>query len=171
MLRAFPVCRTLWQVAVGFVNYHKRAVTLPEGCKDLIDLLRSNRSPTLDVMASPVGKAQVVHGDSELGSLSNIRNYVEKVFNGGAAQCVLTIVLEREELTLFLCRIPEPAGLNASVWFPDDLNHVMVMRAFFLRWNLEVPPEGSVPFKIHSAKIQRTWQVSPKPPARAQFTE
>lgn len=154
-----------------FVDYNKRSVSLPEGCKDLTDVLEQTRSGLAsgDLPLLNVG-GRTVRGGTEIGGLADTANYVGKVFGGKAEQQFLMIFLEREHLTINIFRAAE-AGLKASIWFPDDESTVRTMRSFFERWGLKVPPEGSLLLMLSGAKLQRTWDIFPVPLTPTQLTD
>ena len=55
-----------------FVNYKKRGISLPAGCKELIDLLEpSNRRKVNDLLA-PSPDVKVARDDSFISNLSDI---------------------------------------------------------------------------------------------------
>src|SRR6185436_10708188 len=66
-----------WRMS-EFVNYNKRSVTLPTGCKDLIDVLGQNKSSDI---ASISSGERITTGCGEGGAIavSKIGEYVRKV--------------------------------------------------------------------------------------------
>jgi hypothetical protein len=76
-----------------FVNYNKRSVTLPPGCKNLIDVLRSRPDKQFQKFAERLKRARVTHDESVMGKVSDVPKYVGMVFASRGLVCVLEIGL------------------------------------------------------------------------------
>jgi hypothetical protein len=79
-----------------FVNYRKRGITLPKGCKNLFDVLQSHGLPKLasgvQTGAIPADEEPVVtRGESVTGKLSDIGKYVAMVFESRARSFLLMV--------------------------------------------------------------------------------
>jgi len=96
-----------------FVNYQKRGIELPPGCKDLIDVLRlpsstEGSTPAMSWQRSVPVDVQAV------GRLSNVPAYVSMVVNSPSEQFLLMIGTTDKRLSVMLCR-RESTGVLALI--------------------------------------------------------
>src|SRR2546429_5788090 len=99
-----------------FVNYNKRGVTLPPGCKDLSDLFkpkgqRNAPGPILSVEQPPVMREETI-----TATLAEIEQHVAMVFPSRARMFALEIFLPGEPPTVQIIRM-EGMEISASVSF------------------------------------------------------
>jgi hypothetical protein len=152
-----------------FVNYSTRNVSLPDGCKGLIEVLRKEKSSKPIAFGLSPNKDKVTRGGSEVGSLADVGRFIVRLFQTSAPEQFFMTFLECERVTVSVFRVPDQ-GLKASIWFPDNSDMVRVMRTFFERWGLKVPAEGSLPL-MFATGMKRTWDISPMPSTASELTE
>jgi hypothetical protein len=150
----------------GFINYNKRSVTLPEGCKDLIDLLRPHPLPVLfsNADAGPIppgAQPTLTRGETFEGRVSDIDKFLERLFESRALSCLLLLTPPGEQFTIHIHR-HEPGSINASVIYTGT-RQAQGVRLSFTRLGLNPPPEPPPLSKFHSAPSQRIAQISPIP--------
>lgn len=111
-----------------FVNYRKRSVNLPPGCKDLIDVLQPGRTTSrqLNTPEQPV----VTHGRHVTDSLSEIHHYVALVVGATSDFFTLMISTVDEGLTLLVYR-QAGARLRVLMLISDGLEQEQRIREFF----------------------------------------
>src|SRR4051812_38710247 len=102
-----------------FINYNKRSVTLPEGCKDLIDVLRSHPLRVLfsNADAGPIppgARATLTRGETFEGRVSDVDKYVGKVFESRGLSCMLILTPPGEQFTIHIHR-HETGSMSARV--------------------------------------------------------
>ena len=154
-----------------FVNYNKRSVTLPPGCKNLIDLLRPTELPKDH--ATPLRSEQptVTRGESFTGRLSEIGKYVAMVFQARAEMVILLLSTPDDQLTMNLGR-DQSGAISASVVFGHEADRERAVRAFYARHGLETPQQSGIPehFSAH-LPVQCIYPVSPLPPESALISD
>jgi hypothetical protein len=104
-----------------FVNYHKRGIELPPGCKDLIDVLA------------------VTRGSQSLGRLSDVPRHVSMLVNSSSEQFTLMIGTTDERLSIVLDR-SKSKEVSALVLVGSGAEHEKGIREFFQH-------HGPKPFK------------------------
>jgi hypothetical protein len=110
-----------------FVDYNKRSVTLPPGCKDLIDVLR------------PHG-LDVTRGGKVEGRLSDIEKHVHRAITSTARSFTLVITPADGRLTFKLLRVSKEA-LRASIDVETKTPHEAAVRQFLANHHLQQPPD------------------------------
>jgi hypothetical protein len=123
-----------------FIDYKKRSVTLPPGCKDLIDLLRPPRPPKSGAVASREEKPTVTRGESFNGGFSEIRKSVAKVVESKSEVISLLMSTPDEQLTVGVAR--QGNTVEAFVIVPHGEDREKALRAFYQRHGLEVSPDS-----------------------------
>jgi hypothetical protein len=133
-----------------FVNYKKRSVTLPVGCKDLIDVLESwrrrgkNRDPLGDTPCPkfeeihlgdlPVPKLKEVHFPTK--GLAEVGRFVAMMLQSRAAFFMLTLTAPKLPFGVTLYR--SDSERTAAICFPIGEEHwEAAIRAFFKRLGFE----------------------------------
>ena len=114
-----------------FVNFKKRGITLPPGCKDLIDLLqRSSSRPVIE----GASRLTATRNETVTGKLPDVGKYVRIAFESGGAIFTLGITRPGGRLEFALLRVKggEPW---ASIAFPSEREEERVVREFFTRSN------------------------------------
>jgi hypothetical protein len=121
-----------------FVNYNKRTVKLPLGCKDLSDVLKLRHrrknlgTPIVAQQSSPP------HEESFPGTIAEIEKHVVRVFQSNAQSNALTISPSNSETAVGLYRV-EGEDIAALVSFLNNSRQVQAMRTFFVGHEIEVP--------------------------------
>lgn len=108
----------IWFVS-DFVNYHKRDVQLPPGCKDLVDVLSLQPRPRLPE-PSHVFR----------GKLRDLARHVTRLMSSLNSFNSLLIVTKRGAVRLFYRRQEGPVELHIGLGWAQ-IDHVMAIRAFF----------------------------------------
>jgi hypothetical protein len=143
-----------------FVNFKKRGVTLPPGCKDLIDLLR----PAAKATIASEYRVTTRRKEKVTGMLSDLGKYIRMAFESEGVMFVLGITSpdKRLEVAVLRRKAEEPW---VAVTFPSDPEQERVLREFCTRKGLEIPkdigtrPSGFSP----NLPIQVFYRISPLP--------
>jgi hypothetical protein len=161
-----------------FVNYKKRSVALPPGCKDLIDVLQSHKNSKLltgiDTSAVPPDQQiAVTRDESAAGRLADIEKYLSMVFDSRAWAFMLTISLSGEQFTLEVDRAPDVASVvMASVVVQSNSDQEKAVRSFFARRGLHLPDDWGVPPQfVPDVPWQITYEIAPCPSHAAQLSK
>jgi hypothetical protein len=140
-----------------FVNYNKRSVALPPGCKDLIDLLRSQarKTDTGGPLMSPR------RGES-VGTMAHLEKYAQMLFESDA-KFFLSITSEDGEVLIRAIRY-EDVWLEAGVCVQEATELERTLRTFFIDHGLALPQGPPLAFDwIPNAPVYRTYDFSPAP--------
>ena len=95
-----------------FVNYQKRGVELPPGCKDLIDVLRRNRraeAPGGFALGREPGAKPDLYPSS---GIAQLERYVIRILLSDAKFATLTVSSLDEQFLLGLYRDSEPSAFD-----------------------------------------------------------
>jgi hypothetical protein len=117
-----------------FVDYNKRNLTLPPGCKDLIDVLRSPSS-------SDVQGLTVSDGGVLAGRLTEIEKYVAMVFVSRARVFSLTIKPPGEPLAVDFVRTDD-GRIWGCVVVKKGSGREIAMQSFIKRRGLPTPEDA-----------------------------
>ena len=152
-----------------FVNYNKRDVSLPPGCKDLMDVLRRREIPGLAEMTAYVERA-VKRGGMEVGNIERTPKHIAKFFATHAFLVTLRIALLGEQLSVEFVRVKgEPSG---SVVFPVESGYDDSVRRFFANNHLNVTtPSGVSKFFYPELPVLSNYDISPFPKEPSQAAE
>ena len=151
-----------------FVNYKKRGVTLPNGCKDLIDVLQPQKPSKVigKVQAgtiSPDEKPVVTRGQSFIGGFSDIQEYMAMVFAPRDASFLLRVTPPDEKFTVNVDRIKD-GTMMASVTLQTGTEQERAVRSFFAERGLQVPRNSEIPpMFVPELPIQIVFEVLPFP--------
>ena len=142
-----------------FVNYNKRAVTLPSGCKDLIDLL----GPGAGLGQAPIPgygelPAKVVRGGAGTVPLQQLGEHVSKVCASRAKVIQFIASSPEERLTVSLDRtwVYSVSSFTLSVLAKHEAEQEAI-RGFF-------ESKGFGPANSHSSTglpVQMTYPIPP----------
>ena len=146
-----------------FVNYNKRSIQLPPGCKDLSDIFKpASLRKVSGAIASPQAP-RVLRADHLTEKLGSIGRYVAEFFDSGAESCMLNFVSSDESVTLDVSRTM--GSITSHAIFLHDETREIVMRAFFDRQNLEAPifHENPVEFPVDLPGLP-VWCIFPLTP-------
>jgi hypothetical protein len=129
-----------------FVDYNKRSVTLPPGCKDLIDVLRPHgfgvewlrQHPGVDLSRT------VRRGGIVKGALSDIEKRVSRAVTSNAQPFVLVIAPVDGRLTFNLLRVFKGA-LRATINVETKTPHAAAVQQFLSNHHLQPPDDSPSP--------------------------
>jgi len=148
-----------------FVNYDKRDINLPPGCKNLIDVLQP--------MVPPPGlkpRRGLTMGGGETATISSIPKYINNFLNQ-SNQDLLLIRTPNEKVGFELRRLV-PEKIWASVSFIDGPPHAARARELFARYELDVPPLTETPAQfVPGAPVWEVLSIHPFPPNTACLIE
>jgi len=156
-----------------FVNYNKRSIQLPPGCKDLSDIFKpASLRKVSGAIASPQAP-RVLRADHLTEKLGSIGRYVAEFFDSGAESCMLNFVSSDESVTLDVSRTM--GSITSHVIFLHDETREIVMRAFFERQNLAAPEVNAnpveFPIDLPDLPVWCIFPVSPEPFCAAAFSK
>lgn len=146
-----------------FVNYKKRSITLPPGCKDLIDLLQQHRQPKTDSTISSVGCPTVTRDESGTVMVCEIAKYVAMPFESAALSSILTLSAPDEHLTVDFSQM-EGSLFHASAVFEENADRERLMREFFISQGLQTPDTDWTPTHfVAGVPVQIIFRILPLP--------
>lgn len=150
-----------------FVNFKKRGVTLPPGCKDLIDLLR----PTAKQAIDRAQRLTPTRNETVTALLAEVGKYISLAFESRGVIFTLVIAPPDGRLEVDVMRM-EGEEFWVSVTFPKDPEEERAVRRFFTRKGLQVPEEsGTPPSFFPDLPVQLIYHVSPLPRDAAGVSE
>jgi hypothetical protein len=120
-----------------FVNYNKRSIDLPPGCKDLIDVLRPKMSK-----AAAIPAPGATMSDDETGTILSISEYIETFLKN--PQTLLMIYKPDEKVSFGITRWADDP-ISACVEFAENPLRDEHVREFFARHGLEAPVRTATP--------------------------
>jgi hypothetical protein len=149
-----------------FVNYNKRGITLPAGCKDLAEVLR-RKALRKTHWVVPAGKliAQVTTKSEKnfSGTLGAIRLHVAKVYLSRAQLVGLSISPPDDSYSVEVFRM-DGQELAACMTFGNDRERERTVRAFCAAHSLHVPRETSLPdTSSPDPPFEFSYLISPMP--------
>jgi hypothetical protein len=142
-----------------FINFNKRGVTLPPGCKDLIDLLRPKVKPSIERAQS----LTLTRNETITGALQDVGKYTHMAFESRGAIFTLVITPTEGRLEVHIDRMKgkEPW---VSLTFPKDPEEERAVREFFTRKGLQLPEDSGMPPSFFpNLPVQLIYDISPLP--------
>jgi hypothetical protein len=154
-----------------FINYNKRDVSLPRGCKNLIDVLqakalRKTASGSVDHDPSKL----VTTTNSYVGKLYDIGGFIDRIIHSTAVavhlfittpdhQCVVTVVSFRLE------GMASPDFTSATVDIPPNCPYEKALRTFLVKRSLTLPDmSGPLPASfLPGIPVLPSWRIDPLP--------
>ena len=126
------------------VNYNKRSIALPAGCKDLIDVLRRRGREKTDLLLERCNRAKVTRDESETGPLSDLAKHVRTVLGSSALFSTLCIRSPDDRLT---ANVGKMLGIKirASVTFRKGSDQERAVREFLSSRGLEPADDSETP--------------------------
>jgi hypothetical protein len=138
-----------------FVNYKTRSVTLPPGCKNLIDVLQPDALPADE-------PPTVTRGESFAGRLSDIEKYVAMVFESRAWSFILMVTPPEEQFTIHVDRMD--GIMEASVMVQTGTDQERAVHSFFASRDLDIPKNSEMPPQfLPDVPVQVTCDILPFP--------
>ena len=156
-----------------FVNYNKRDVSLPPGCKDLIDLLKpalsakdlvadiskSGLSPTvMDLINLPTStgnpefdrllkrlKDGTRRRESAMGPISDLPHHVETLFASPALSYTLWLTTTDQRLTTSFHKMLLRRQVTASVTVEEKTDQERAVLEFLSSRSLKIPKNAGLP--------------------------
>jgi len=146
-----------------FVNYKKRGISLPAGCKELIDLLEpSNRRKVNDLLA-PSPDVKIARDDSFISNLADIGKPITAALESQAGMTMLAVASLDDQLSLDIYRMGTET-LSTSLTFPQNPASERRMKAIFERSGLQLPAHTELPQHfLKDQPVQLTYLISPEP--------
>ena len=145
-----------------FVNYKKRNVTLPAGCKDLIDLLEPGKRRKATELLGPHPNMKVMRDDSFISKLSEIGKPISAALESGAPMAMLSVSSLDEQTSLDVHRMGGE-NLSTSVSFTQTALSEQKMKAIFENLGLRVPQDSAIPEHfIKGQPVQLIYEIDPE---------
>jgi hypothetical protein len=146
-----------------FVNYNKRSITLPKGCKDLADLLNRGRKGA----TASLPKVEVLNHWEVAGGLEQFEGTLAKFFGSTAWACTLSATLG-DDVSLALNRMEGHVDACFSFIHSEEREHEI--RELLTRHGLEQPQtaDKGTPFPtfIPGALVWGTLRPIPSEPIK-----
>jgi hypothetical protein len=148
-----------------FVNYKKRDISLPGGCKDLMDVITQGKTHvSLSHFHNAAHELPEGEGKTILGTIADIPKYVLKALGPSSGNFVLMIQSPNHWLAVNIQGLGIDT-VSAFVWFPDDPERKKIVQAFFQHHSLEVPNDTEVlaQFLFPDQPVTLTFAIKPEP--------
>jgi len=153
------------------VNFKKRSISLPLGCKDLIDLLEpAQRQKATELLASgPDVKA--TRDDSLIDRLYNIGRSIGAALESEARMTVLAVSSLDDQLSLDIHRM-DGETLSTSVTFNQSPENERKMKAIFERLGLQTPRDSGIPGSfLPDQPVQLIYRIGQESVTSAELTK
>lgn len=155
-----------------FVNFKKREIALPPGCKDLIDVLKPGRRTSGKDYVNIAGERPTeMQGGEGVGGLSEIEKYVAMVFESRALAFTLEIIPPDKRLNIGLCMMEYGTRtMMASLSVQKNTELHRAVRGCFIRHGLHTPEDSGMPEQFYAElPWQLIYEISPFPSDAAQL--
>lgn len=146
-----------------FVNYNKRTVTLPPGCKNLIDVLRAETGRQVGSVfdADPIGENSCCCVGKD--KLAEIGKYVGMAFESRANAVMLNVSSPDSTITFDLVRMLD-RDMDASVAVERGTPQEAAVRKFFAQHRLRLPADPAVSQAFFpELPVKVIYSISPLP--------
>ena len=114
-----------------FVNYKKRQVTLPKGCKDLGDLLVTPKPEDFPIVLEWPSAVNFSKPRLEEITVKELTPLLSLLFEPSAKRPEMVLLTPMEQELIGLSWMAEPAGVKGAFCFPENGEAVLKARAFF----------------------------------------
>ena len=146
-----------------FTNYNKRSVTLPEGCKDLIDVLKRQQKSSAQSFIPPGQMPKLTRGESGTVKVSEIETYVTTVFQSQADMSTLMLSAGEAPFTIDFTHV-RGHFMQASAVFEQNHQRERLIREFFVLHALQLPADDGIPGQlIEGVPVQLIFRINPLP--------
>lgn len=146
-----------------FVNYHKREVTLPAGCKNLIDVLKSQGEREWQNFL-PELSGGIQSGGTFNAKLSEMTRFVTMAYQSRGWFFNL-VVSPPDERISFEVSVLRDCIRSASVLVPVGTGVETSVRRFFANHGLSLPGEEQPVAKFYAeAPVYLICRIEPMPP-------
>ncbi len=154
-----------------FVNFKKRSVSLPFGCKDLIDLLEPAQRRKASELFASGSNLKATRDDSFRDRLSNIGTSIGAALESKARMTVLAVTSLDERLSLDIHRM-DGENLSISVSFTQSQENERKMKAIFDRAGLQTPPHSGTPKSfLRDQPVQLIYEIVQEPVDSAELAK
>jgi hypothetical protein len=146
-----------------FINYNKRGVNLPEGCKDLIDVLKRQQQSSAQSFIPPGETPKVTRGESGTVKVSEIETYVTMLFQSQADMSTLMLSTGEAPFTIDFTHI-KGHFMQASAVFEENAERERLIREFFVQHALQLPVHDGAPgHLIEGVPVHLIFRINPLP--------
>ena len=145
-----------------FVNYNKRDVTLPPGCKDLIDVLRLGE-------ASPPKRGGVTRGGMTIGRLSEVPQHIARLLKSRSAVSMLSIGFVEQPRSIALLR--ENTLLTGVAFVRKGAENEQGIRQLLQSHGIKVVADYLLPAEAGAEPVRGVWYLlTPVLPPASEIT-
>lgn len=145
-----------------FVNYNKRNISLPPGCKDLMDVLRGRKGAEAERLLELYKHAKVTRGGEARGSLSDLEDHVRSIFQSHGTQSSL-VIRPPDDLISADVEKSLDEGISAFVWYQHGSELEQTVRDFLTQRGLELPNDSKPTSFTPNLPYQIICKLSPLP--------
>ena len=146
-----------------FVNFKKRSVSLPLGCKDLIDLLDPAQRRKATQLFASGPNLRTTRDDSFADRLSNLARTIGAALESEARMAILGVSSLDDRLSLDIHRM-DGETLSISITFTQNPENERKMRGIFERLGLRVPSDSRIPGSfLRDQPVQLIYEIDPEP--------
>jgi len=139
-----------------FVNFNKRNISLPAGCKDLLDVLKHTGSA-----------AKITTDDWSTEKLHDIAKWISAVLESKALLAKFALFSLDNRLSLHIFQI-NGETLDTSVGYTRSSENEQKMRAIFQHAGLQAPSDSAV---IKGQRVQLSFRIRPEPVRAVELTK
>jgi len=126
-----------------FVNYNQRGISLPPGCKDLIDLLERDRRLAEAAQPNLNARAQLVKGGETVGAFADMEAFAVMAFSSGASVTNLQIRSDEPQATVIYHH--QAAWRQIAITLELNAGREATIRGLFEQRGLKAPQSVELP--------------------------
>lgn len=144
-----------------FVNYNKRNITLPPGCKNLIDVLKSQESSGSLTPGLPQG---IACGGTVRARLSEMSKYVQMAYQARGPLFSLAVSPADERISFEITLLRDLIR-SAAVLVPVGTGAEAAVRSFFSARKVKLPEQKEITGQFYpQAPVYLIFTLEPMPP-------
>jgi hypothetical protein len=154
-----------------FVNFGKRSVTLPDGCKDLVDILRaaSSVTPSKPTMPPPSHeRPKVTHGQRSVGGVHQVQGFLTRLFESRSELCTLMISSAEDDLTAMVY-LGAGSRIFVLILIGHDARLQEAVRSFYVERGIQ--PSHTYPIPKQEGGGLGCGLVFPMPPLEVETAQ